>query len=368
MMLALFFVVSASAFNPRKHLGCDFITPTNSSDAPHLPQGVSSVCKLDDDAYSASSHAIVVDMNGVAIPDYFLLNILQLVFMIMFNDICMITVAWDNVKDSRIPKKWDLRRLYTLAAVMCAVVTCLQLLYLSMGFAAMRPVSMQPERLNIFWWFGLHEPLQFSEMETMMYISLSWAGFLTLLSCRNEGPFWESLPGVQLCCAFVVSVAATTLIGGLLKADAVSFWACPPTYIALTLLFNLLMFLVLDLVKVIALHLIARLEGRNDWAKLSQLQLWSANRATLARESSRPIEYSTASANRAPRARSASASSDVDRLLQTVGKLAELVGSMAVDQGRGTSGCVPRPDARTTIAEILDSIKPIAERSRLGSR
>ena len=28
----------------------------------------------------------------------------QLVFMIMFNDICMITVAWDNVYESKTPK------------------------------------------------------------------------------------------------------------------------------------------------------------------------------------------------------------------------------------------------------------------------
>ena len=32
----------------------------------------------------------------------------QLVFMIMFNDICMITVAWDNVYESKTPKSWNL--------------------------------------------------------------------------------------------------------------------------------------------------------------------------------------------------------------------------------------------------------------------
>ena len=51
------------------------------------------------------------------------------------------------------------------------------------------------------------------QMETMMYISLSWAGFLTLLSARNEGPFWSSMPGMHLAGAFVFSISATTLIG-----------------------------------------------------------------------------------------------------------------------------------------------------------
>ena len=57
-----------------------------------------------------------------------------------------------------------------------------------------------------------------------MYISLSWAGFLTLLACRNEGFFWESPPGKELALAFLFSTGATTLLGGLLKAEAIA-WA-----------------------------------------------------------------------------------------------------------------------------------------------
>ena len=76
------------------------------------------------------------------------------------------------------------------------------------------------------------------------------ADFLTLLSARNDGPFWTSLPGPHLAGAFVFSVSATTLIGALLKADSIAFWACPIGHIGVTLLYNLAMFLVLDIVKV----------------------------------------------------------------------------------------------------------------------
>ena len=66
---------------------------------------------------------------------------------------------------------------------------------------------------------------------------------------------------------------------------------------------------------------------------------------------------------RPARARAESqASSDVDRLLTTVGKLAELVGAMAANQ---------KPEAKAAVSEILEAIKPIAdrstERSRVGS-
>lgn len=67
LTLALFFVVSASAFNPQAYLGC---VPTNDT----LPTDVAGeVCQLD----RMSGASIVVDMHGVAIPNFFLLNILQ---------------------------------------------------------------------------------------------------------------------------------------------------------------------------------------------------------------------------------------------------------------------------------------------------
>mmetsp|Transcript_48495 Transcript_48495/g.127965 ORF Transcript_48495/g.127965 Transcript_48495/m.127965 type:complete len:155 (+) Transcript_48495:1-465(+) len=144
-----------------------------------------------------------------------------------------------------------------------------------------------------------------------------------------------------------------------MKPAAVSFWACPPAHIAVTLLYNLIMFFVLDFAKVVALHLLDRIDTGSSFAKLSKLQGWSDNRAALTRESSRPIEYSTASVPHPPRSRAASASADIDRLLSTVGKLAELVGALTTEQ---------KPDARAAVAEILDAIKPIAARSRTTPR
>ena len=361
LMLALFFLVSASAFNPIAYLGCEKL-PDGSLD----PAVDGKICQIE----TESGSQIVVDMHGVAIPSFFLLNILQLVFMIMFNDICMITVAWDNVQDSRLPKKWDMMRLYALASVMCVVVTILQLLYLGMGFAAMKPSDDQPGRLNLFWWFGIHEPLQFSEMETMMYISLSWAGFLTLLSARNEGPFWSSMPGMHLSAAFVFSVCATTLIGALLKEDDISFWACPIEYIGVTLLYNLCAFVVLDFFKVVANKVLDRIQAADPQrVKESKFNLWSQNRATLASE---PLAGSRAGSrmtggSRASRAthqsigngdallRSASGlssmstkarQSEVDRLHGAVAQLAGLVGSLAGNNAQ----------VKSAVSEIIASV------------
>ena len=292
LMLAVFFVISVAAFNPIKHVNCaeklhlsegyHGQLQCSSTTAIHsmscLPSGTEHVCKMDDQSDT------IVDMNGVAIPNYFLLNILQLVFMIMLNDICMITIAWDNVNDSAMPKKWDLKRLYIIAAVLCAVVAALQVFWLVIGYQALLPE--QPAPYNLIWAMGYHKVLQFSELETMMYISLSWAGFLTLFACRNEGFFWESLPGKQLALAFAGSVGATALLGGLLKADTISFWACPSEVIAITLLWNVAAFFILDGVKAVANMLLNRIEAASAEGPSShrtqKMSWWARNRAMLA--------------------------------------------------------------------------------------
>jgi H+-transporting ATPase len=371
LMLALFFVISVAAFNPLEHLNCQTLfnvpggyynstaeqmlcaTTTVLGSSTCLPAGTETTCQIDQ---LSQNNDVVVDMNSVAIPNYFLLNILQLVFMIMFNDICMITVAWDNVKDSRIPMTWNMRRLYALASVLCVTVALLQLLYLIIGYSAMLPASQQPAPMNLIWALGYHTPLQFSEMETMMYISLSWAGFLTLLACRNEGFFWESLPGKELFVAFCVSIGATTLLGSLLKADSISFWATPFPVVLITLIYNLLAFFILDFVKAVANWSFDRIEGKVDpiVGKSMKMSLWAQNRASLA---TRETGNDRNTGNGAGAARSTREAEDarprtghranpeeIERLHGAVAKLAGLLGAV-------------QPESQVAVAEILASLR-----------
>ena len=276
--------------------------------------------------------------------------------MIMFNDICMITVAWDNVKESKFPKSWDMRRLYILAAVLCVTVAALQLLFLMVGYAALLPSAQQPAPMNLLWALGYHEVLQFSEMETMMYISLSWAGFLTLLACRNEGFFYESLPGKELAGAFVASIGATTLLGSLLKADSIAFWATPAPVILVTLVWNILAFFILDAVKAFASALLDTIEGKISplAAKSTKMSLWAQNRATLAsRDTGRDTGRNTGEPSyRRSGAGFASASGagvglpggEIEKLQSAVAQLAGLVGTV-------------QPEAKAAVADILASLR-----------
>ena len=81
-------------------------------------------------------------------------------------------------------------------------------------------------------------------------------------------------------------MTATALIGGLLKADAISFWACPVGHMGVTLLYNFAVFLALDLVKVLSNRMLDRLllTADSQSAKRAKHHWFSANRATLASE------------------------------------------------------------------------------------
>ena len=182
-------------------------------------------------------------------------------------------------------------------------------------------------------------------------------------------------------------MTATALIGGLLKADTISFWACPVGHMGVTLLYNLAVFLVLDLVKVLSNRLLDRwpLTADSQSAKRAKHHWFSANRATLASESaSRPpsqtpsrrtsrLTYQSLGgelggglgggdrwAGKAPlrneRSPQGSASSsgsseahksEVERLHGAVARLAEIVGTVAGE----------KPEVKAAISEILASVK-----------
>jgi H+-transporting ATPase len=206
------------------------------------------------DAPAGSGNSqFVYDRDGVPMNDYFVLTILQLVLMIVFNDGCMITVAYDNVRKSARPKSWALSELYILSGALAITVTTAQYIYLWLGMGALRYGDNELNAFRAI--FGIDDPLSASQLHGMMYISLSWAGFLTLLSGRTEGPFYEQRMGNLLLIAFFISVFASLMFGGFLTSLKIDFIACPWPYIGVTFLYNVLMFIVLDLVKV----------GTNKW-------------------------------------------------------------------------------------------------------
>jgi len=225
---------------------------------------------------------IVQDRHSVTVQPYFVLSILQLVLMIVFNDGCMITVAYDNVKDSQIPKKWALPELYILASTIAFVVVGEQFLLLYFGMGALQA---QTSNLNIFEKiFGIEQRLQASELQAMMYASLSWAGFLTLLAARTEGYFFERRPGNMLSGAAFLSFIVSMLFSVYLRSAKIDFFGAPWVYIAVAMLYNVIAFILLDIVKVFCNKLLVRHFHGAELAAIARTEIQDQNRRTLVTE------------------------------------------------------------------------------------
>jgi hypothetical protein len=330
--------------------GCKGVTP-GGGDAYDLLEVIEKFSPI---CHYSVSQAGVVDSLEVPMTNYFVLTILQLVFMIVFNDGCMITVAWDNVKPSTTPKMWYLDRLFLLTAVMAVVVTLLQVFFLFFGLAALqlpgvteKYANVPISNINIFKdWFKIEAPLLSSQLDAMMYISLSWAGFLTLMAGRAESFFFESMPGNQLACAMSFSLIVTTLFGGFLKSTTISFQGAPWDYIGVTFLWNVFAFLVLDCIKVFMnIKILDWFANEND-VNAIKMEVHRENRKrqeTFNRQSGRSRAGSRAASRTASRAASrameingggggaANASMDPDlRLRKKVTKLTQLTARLTV--------------------------------------
>jgi len=255
-----------------------------------------------------------VDATGLPVLRYFVLGILQLVFMIVLNDLCMITVAWDRVKASPKPEKWRLDQLFFLSMIMAITVTALEFLFLWITTHAL-PVQGEYHEAacdavsywggecgNIDWnvfrrWFNDDIPqLQASQQVSLMYISVSVAGMLTLLSGRARSFFWESLPGTHLLVAGFMSIIITLLLGGLIKSSSIEFQGCTPDgnwdYVGVALLYNAFGFICLDIVKVFTNTCMDQYESSCDDGQLTEqkqqlMEIRREHRINLSRSVSR---------------------------------------------------------------------------------
>ncbi|OCB54766.1 plasma-membrane proton-efflux P-type ATPase [Mycobacterium malmoense] len=117
----------------------------------------------------------------------------MIVFLALLNDGAILSIAYDHVRGSPKPVKWDMRAVLTIATVLgvIGVVATFTLFFLADKF------------------FGLdHEVIR-----TMIYLKLSVAGQLTIFLTRTRGPFWSRpAPAPLLLGAVITAQTIATLL------------------------------------------------------------------------------------------------------------------------------------------------------------
>ena len=174
---------------------------------------------------------------SIIVFNFYPITALMVVLLALLNDFPIMTIAYDNVRYSREPERWNMRTLLGISTALglFGVLASFGLLYIGVNFF----------HLN-------HEVLQ-----SFIYLKLSVAGHLFLFIARTRGPFWSVKPAPILFGAVVLTQMVATIItvyGILLPAMgwklAIFVWVYAFVWFVAQDMFKLLIYKVLEEEKV----------------------------------------------------------------------------------------------------------------------
>jgi H+-transporting ATPase len=129
---------------------------------------------------------------SIVIFQFYPVTALMLVLLALLNDLPIMTIAYDNVKYSDKPEKWDMRTLLGIATFLgiIGVFSTFGILYIGLIVLNLDPLVLQ----------------------SFIYLKLSVAGHLTVFVARTKGPFWSVKPAKPLLLAVIVTQLVATFI------------------------------------------------------------------------------------------------------------------------------------------------------------
>jgi H+-transporting ATPase len=124
--------------------------------------------------------------------NYYPVTAIMIVLLAVLNDGAILSIAYDNVRYSNQPERWDMKTVLGVATTLgvFGVISSFGLLYMGE---------------NVF-------HLSQSTTQTLMYLKLSVAGHLTVFVARTRGPFWSIKPSRILLFAVIGTQIIATII------------------------------------------------------------------------------------------------------------------------------------------------------------
>jgi H+-transporting ATPase len=129
---------------------------------------------------------------AIVIFQFYPITALMLVLLALLNDLPIMTIAYDKVKYSDKPEKWDMRTLLGIATFLgiIGVFSTFGILYIGLIVLDLDPLMLQ----------------------SFIYLKLSVAGHLTVFVARTKGPFWSVKPAKPLFFAVIGTQTVATVI------------------------------------------------------------------------------------------------------------------------------------------------------------
>jgi len=117
---------------------------------------------------------------------------LMIVLLALLNDMPIITIAYDNVRYSSTPERWNMRSLLSISTFLGGVGVVSSFLMLYIGLDVLHLSTL--------------------EIQSFIFLKLAVAGHLTLFAARTKGPFWSIRPGNSLFVAIILTKVVATVI------------------------------------------------------------------------------------------------------------------------------------------------------------
>jgi H+-transporting ATPase len=129
---------------------------------------------------------------SIVVFNFYPVTPLMIVLLAILNDIPIMTIAYDDVKYSNQPEKWNMRILLGIATFLgiIGVFSSFGLLYIGREL--------------------LH--LSTETLQSFIYLKLSVAGHFALFVARTKGPFWSVKPAKILLLTVILTQLTATLI------------------------------------------------------------------------------------------------------------------------------------------------------------
>jgi H+-transporting ATPase len=122
-----------------------------------------------------------------------IITLLGMALLLVANDFATISLATDNVKDTRTPDTWNIKNI-TLASLILAVLLVIQ---------GAITIFIGEAYLNLEW----------TELTTFVTLTLIFHSLLRVVIVRERRHFWSSRPGNGLVISITVTITAFTLLG-----------------------------------------------------------------------------------------------------------------------------------------------------------
>jgi H+-transporting ATPase len=167
--------------------------------------------------------------------NFFPVTPIQIVLLAILNDAAILTIAYDRVKPSSRPERWDLHEVLAIATVLGlgGVIESFTLVGVAVG-----PLG-----------------ISHAEVQTLMYLKLSVAGHLTLFVARTRGRIWSDPHPARI---LLIAVIGTQILATLIAVSGLLMKPLRWDLVALAWGYALVWILLLDQLKLIAYRTLER--------------------------------------------------------------------------------------------------------------